>query len=576
MLQRFPTDTFLLGGAILALVLSTFSRSLVAFLGAPAAVNFLHFPVVTGLFLLSLRSVGRAAAPVYFGSAVLFLIYVASAAINGAGAVNAIAGFLILAEPFLLFAVLINSRPRASSIRRFGWWLLFFAVVQIPIAYAQWPEARAARNLDLVQGTFTGMVVGHHILGGLAMVGAVYLFRWPASLPIFVRWPLIALLFGVVVISDTKQVMLAFLVGYASLLALAVRSVAGASRVAVRLAVLVGAIYIAQWLVGTHSYFHQAANVGSAFFGKFVVFSILVDHFESVANWVIGVGPGHGVTRMGGWLLEKYWHLLEPLGATRTEIAAEAWRASGYFGERSSLFIPLFSWAGIFGDVGVAGVVVYGALLWIAWRFCVDDTCRVIVLSIVCLGFLFEWLEEPNFMLYALAVIGQRWSAASASDTEPAAAKGSLPIVWLVPTGGVHWFAALVELSRRHPRLKVFTARESFARALSGSVDVEVIGRARVMGEDPTAAGYRARLTWVSPRVGLRLWRSRPALVFTNSLGIWTAVAVHSVVGASSLHMKEAHRASTSATRRRGPCFDACSCAGRTLVSAIRKRAGSI
>jgi glycosyltransferase involved in cell wall biosynthesis len=516
--------------ALLALALSTFSRLLVASLGVPSAVNFLHFPVVGGLFLFSLWRLERVAAPIHIGCTALFLIYIVSAWVNGAGAVNAIIGFMLLSEPFLLFAVLVNARPNESSIRRLGWGLLALAVVQIPIALAQWPQAIAARNADLVQGTFTGMVAGHHILGGVAMVGALHLLRWPRTCPGWIRWPLAALLFGVVVISDTKQVMLAFLVGYAVVRASSLRSVAQASRWAVRIAVLILGVYVAQRLAGTHTYFHQIGNVISGFAGKLVVFPILVDHFDSIANWVFGVGPGHGVSRMGGWLLEKYWHVLEPLGATRTEIAAEAWQASGQLGHRSSFFIPLFSWAAIFGDVGVAGVAVYGALMWLTLRrFCVDDTGRIMVVSIFCLGLLFEWLEEPNFMLYALAVIAQSWLASSlTSDTEtsPPFMKDSLRIAWLLPMGGLHWHPALVELGRRCPGLKVFTARESFARELEPNVDVEVVGRARVVGADPIAPGYRARLTLVSPRILVQLFRFRPALVFTNSFGIWTTVAI--------------------------------------------------
>lgn len=525
-------DVFLLDVAVVALILSTLSRLLVAFFGLPAAVNFLHFPAVVGLFLFSLRRVGRLAAPIYAGCGGLFFVYVLSAVVNGAGAVNAVLGFSILAEPFLLFAVLLDVELDSRSIRRLRGWLVALAVVQIPIAFAQWPRALAENNADLVQGTFTGMVAGHHILGGVAMVGALYVLAASGTRAVRMRWTLAAPLFAIVVISDTKQVMLAFLAGYVVLRALRVRNAAQASKFAIRAGALVVGIYVAQWLVGTQGYFYHAQTVLAGFAGKFVVFPILSGHFDSIWNWLFGVGPGHGVARLGGWLLEKYWHVLAPLGATRTGIPAQVWGASGPLGDRSSFFIPLFSWAGIFGDVGLGGILVYGALLWTTFRrFCVDDTCRVMVISIVCLGFMFEWLEEPNFMLYAMAVIAQRWRESSAAPGEqPLAAtrsaNGSLRVAWLLPTGGVHWYPVLVELGKRFPRLKVFTARASFAQELGRDVDVEVVGRARVFGEEPVAPGYRAKLTWASPKILVRLCRFRAALVFTNSFGLWTMIAV--------------------------------------------------
>lgn len=317
--------------AILALAIATVSRLLEAHLGFPRAVNWLHFPIVGLAFALSLGRLYDSAPSLLAANLALLGAFIVGASINGAGAINAALGFALLAEPFLLYTALVAANPPASSIRTLGRWLLALAVVQIPPCPAVLPAVRP----DRVQGTFPGMGTGHHVMGAIALTGALYLNRSFTPQPAWLGWVLSGLLLALPVLSDAKQVMLAFL------------------------------------------------------------------------------GPGHGVSRLGGWLLETYWSVLEPLGATRTGIAAEAWAANAREGPASSLFAPLFSWAGIFGDIGIAGLAAYGWLLWLVYRRSADDFSRLLVLAVVALGFCFDWLEQYNFMLYALAVLAERSLAGS-------------------------------------------------------------------------------------------------------------------------------------------------------------------
>ncbi|NJM77903.1 MAG: hypothetical protein HC852_21680, partial [Acaryochloridaceae cyanobacterium RU_4_10] len=49
---------------------------------------------------------------------------------------------------------------------------------------------------------------------------------------------------------------------------------------------------------------------------KFAAFRIVPKYFPTSLSWWFGLGPGHTVGRLGGWMLENYWELLSPLGAT--------------------------------------------------------------------------------------------------------------------------------------------------------------------------------------------------------------------------------------------------------------------
>ena len=291
-----------------------------------------------------------------------------------------------------------------------GWWVLSLCLVQIPVALMQWPRALAAYDADLVQGTFEGMGPGHHVMGALAMIGGLYLLHSFRTVRWWVAWPLALMLFSLVVMSDSKQVILAFFVAYALLRGRTVRTPAAAVGLSGRLLLGVAVIYVVLTYAGKAGYFTSITLVLQGFLNKLAVFPLLANHFDSLAQWLFGLGPGHGVSRMGGWLIDHYWSVLEPLGGTRTGIGAEAWKASLPYSARSSVFALLYSWAGVFGEVGLAGFALYAALYWYTYRrLCVDDLSRLILLSVAVLGFLFEWLEEPNFMLFAFAVIAQKW-----------------------------------------------------------------------------------------------------------------------------------------------------------------------
>jgi hypothetical protein len=404
---------------ILTLAVATFSRALEAGLGLPRAVNWLHFPMVGALFLVSLRRVRPPARPFYAALIALLAVFVVSGLVNRAGAVNVVAGYALLAEPFLLLAVLVNTRASRRSVEILGWSLLLLIVAQIPIALYQW-FFLAAGNPDRVQGTFTGMGAGHHVLGALSLITALSLLRDFTLRPRWLEWPLAALLLALVVLSDSKQPLLALFLAFVALRGSRVRSAAQAARLAGQTAMLLLAIYAAQRWFGSDRYFHMAGTVALGFANKFTVFPLLIERFETPMQWLTGIGPGHGVSRMGGWLLEHYWNVLEPLGATRTDVAEAAWRASQPYEKLSSFFATLTSWAGIFGDLGLAGLFVYARLVWLTYRrLCLDDLSRLILLGVVLLGLFFEWLEEYNFMLIVLSLLAQRWLAQGDREETP-------------------------------------------------------------------------------------------------------------------------------------------------------------
>lgn len=513
---------------IATLAFMMFSSVAEVWLGLPRLANFAHLPLVLLLFLVSLRRLTAAARPLAVGCLLLAAVFLLSAMVNEAGLINAVVGYLLLCEPLLLLTVLVNSRPRRFEVRQLGRALLFLGLAQVPFALAQTPIAIQYQDSDLVKGTFVGMVVGHHIAGSIALAGAAFVLSAFSVRPYWLQWLLALLLFLVTILSDSKQAIAAALA--AAILAWAVRAGRGSGRVAgaAGLTVAIGAVLVIFAVLYPQAYFFHLGYVWLGLVGKLAVVPLLASHFESAWQWLLGVGPGHGVSRLGGWLLERYWTVLGSLGATRGEIATLAWGISGRYGHVSSIFSPLFSWAGVFGEIGLAGLLAYLLmLLHIFRRFCVDELSRGLLLALLPLGLLFEWLEEPHLTLYLMAVIAQRWLAQQAAMQAVSESEDAPRLAVLVPAIAFAWHPFLAAMAQRFPQMRVFLGEWSgYARGLDGSFTVEVVGRQRALGQDLSATGYRTWFTYASPRIVPRLLSYRPDVVFTHSFGVWSLAAI--------------------------------------------------
>ncbi|MDY7023576.1 MAG: hypothetical protein SWJ54_19865, partial [Cyanobacteriota bacterium] len=151
---------------------------------------------------------------------------------------------------------------------------------------------------------------------------------------------------------------------------------------------------------------------GEATLLKTATFRIVPTFYDSVLHPWLGLGPGHTVGRLGGWMLGQYDSLLRPLGSTRHIASIEVWRAVGasWLGDQSSMFSPLFGWAGIWGDLGWLGLISFLYIWWVVWRrLCFDDVSKFLALTPMVFGLIFTQMEEPGYMLYVGSIIALRW-----------------------------------------------------------------------------------------------------------------------------------------------------------------------
>lgn len=386
--------------------------------GLPGITKFMHFSLTLVCFVIILPHINSERSKTLLYGLILLLWAIAvSALINSAGLINVILDYLILSEPFILLILVINPRMSQQSVKRWRLCLVALVLVHSAMAYYQFVTVGFV-NPDFVKGLFLEQGAGHHVAGAIALTAAIYLWaRLEAPIPI--RLMICLLLTGVVIISDSKQVVAVFLLSLCANLLAAQRSLKVIVRYSVLGLLAMGVFFIAAYtifpalLLGT-----QLDRISDGLAIKASIVPLIISNYTSPLNWVFGLGPGHTVGRLAE-LLPDYFRELERFGATisPTTQSAVYLRESNYLSQMtagakagSSLWSPFFSWAGNWGDLGILGVGIYLSLWIFVYRtFCIDDVSRFFLFNVLIFGLVFGWIEEPGYILFVAAIIGINW-----------------------------------------------------------------------------------------------------------------------------------------------------------------------
>ncbi|MEM7796030.1 MAG: hypothetical protein AAF579_16450 [Cyanobacteria bacterium P01_C01_bin.118] len=416
---------------------SAFFPRLLASMGVPSIINFIHFGVIPGAFLITIfttktRDKKRINVVWQLLTAMtLFLIcMLASATLNSAGIANIVLQFLFQAEPFMLLAAILALPLSGERLRRFQYWVLGFAAFNLLLAIAQsillpiglYPRPVGGTLQDNIGGVFGGGggSAANYIACTVSFYVGLYFFNQFKHLKLWMRiLPLVGAIYQIQ-ISDSKQVFLALVVGWGLL---AVTKVERPDRLLIYLSLFVTLIAVFAWaLLNIDAEILKPYQNwidrpiwgwdGLAARTKFAAFRIIPNHFESPLNWLFGLGPGHTVTRLGGWVMRDYESLLQPLGATIHPVSAQVFNVvlTTYLAQESTVYFPLFTWAGIWGDGGIIGLITYLFMGFIVWKqVCVDDFGKFLLLSTVAFGCILTQMEEPGHMLTIACLLGLRW-----------------------------------------------------------------------------------------------------------------------------------------------------------------------
>jgi hypothetical protein len=426
--------SYIQSSTLLLLAFATvFFPRLLDTLGAPSLVNFFHFFVVPFAFVVALfqtRTTNRnqisISKELLLGLFLLLGVMLASAFLNKAGFINVILNYFLLAEPFMFLLGITCIPMSPKSFERFRGWIVKFSCFHIFLALSQQvllsvgilKATTLSVAADNIQGVFYLSGSGHVVGASVSVSFGLYYFISAKNSPLWLRFSVIFAAFLQLLFADAKQVLLVCFVSWGILILLKVKDIGKTLQYLIA-AILFGCIF--WWCVQNIELF-RAFKIwirpeiygpqGEATLLKSASIRIIISHYTSPWNWLLGLGPGHTVGRLGGWMFPKYWDLLRPLGATIHPASQEVWDAvwSSWLGKASSMFSPLFGWAGIWGNIGFLGLGAYLYLASIVWRrIAIDDFSQFSVLNVIVNGFIFSQMEEPGYMIVVAGLIALQW-----------------------------------------------------------------------------------------------------------------------------------------------------------------------
>lgn len=423
---------------------TVFFPRLLTYFGAPKPLNFAHFilvPVIVGIVLLTTRVKDRRQVSIsgelIFALGILLASMIASALVNNAGVVNVFLQFMFNGEPFLFLIALMAIPLAGDSLKRFRHWIAGFCLFNLVLALAQsvllpigiYPGAEGGQLIaDNTAGVFAspGGSAGNYISATVSIYFSLYFFNTFKTVPRWIRIVVVISAFYQTYISDSKQVFVALLIGW---LLVVLTKLENPGKILLYLIPIVLFVAIFSWaLVNTDVEFldpyRNFTTNRTGLYGpdgqatrlKTAAFRIIPSYYTTPLNHFFGLGPGHSATRLGGWFLRNpvYQKLLVPLGATIHPAPYVFWdlieSRDGWLARDSTMWFPMFTWVGLWGDLGLVGLVAYlyvGSVVW--RRVCVDDFCKFLLLSTAVFGFILTQMEEPGQTLTIACLIGLRW-----------------------------------------------------------------------------------------------------------------------------------------------------------------------
>lgn len=440
-----------------------FPRFFVTTFNFPSPINFAHFliiPAIVGIIILNARIQDRKqiiiAIELSVGLGILFTVMVASAALNQAGLVNVFISYMLLAEPYIFLLAFVLVPLNGEEIQQFRNTIMIFGLINFLIAVAQfilipagiWPKPEGGTFEDNVTGVFGGGggSAGNYISCTITVYFGLYFAMTYKRAPTWLK--VVAIFAGHYqnVISDSKQVLLALAGG---LILLIFTKFNQLRKLILYTVLAVVSIYALYWAIYNIDLTFLAAFKnwldrdglfgpdGEATITKLAAFRIIPNYYDNPLDWLFGLGSGHGASRLGGWILRDYANMLLPLGATihpaSQELVSYSWNS--WLVNESTVYFPLFTWAGIWSDIGIVGLISYLFLAFITWRrLCVDDFCKYLMLSTAFFGLIITQMEEPGQVLTVAVLLGLRWQEAQHRERKKAALLADEnPVIPVVP-----------------------------------------------------------------------------------------------------------------------------------------------
>ncbi len=387
----------------------------------PIALTF-AIALIGTLVALSQQKITRASFYLFSGMFFFSAIALVSAIVNRTGLINWIIDVLLFLGPIAWFTVGTQLIWDRKILYWFTRGVLSLCWLHVFLAYFQ--SLVLHNDVDHVEGLFIGMGVGAHCAGALSVILSLYylyglLERQRKDAPRFLLVTAVLFSSYVVVLADAKQIVVVFLVALSSAIICTqryYRNLWYKIKSWLFLLFIIGMIVLLK--VTSFPALSTWLKFPKLYTGlclKLQVFPIIFHYFASWGQFFVGTGPGNTVTKLS-FLLDKYWDMISALGGTPSALRETIWIIQESHPLTNHLtgtsgFSLFFSWAGLWGDLGFLSVIVYGWLWYVIWSAFPkrDWFSKTLILMAVMLGFVFNWLEEPQFMIAIISMLLIHW-----------------------------------------------------------------------------------------------------------------------------------------------------------------------
>lgn len=395
-------------------------------------LNLLHFgmvPFVCAIAVFTTRTRDAKQISICFsllgGLLALLTAIIASAVWNDAGLINAVVSFMMLGEPFMFLLAMTCIAMTSQALERIRKFFYVSILINFLLAAAQKPlidlgylYAEGFTGTDGCGGVFFVSGAGNYLSATVSLMFALYLFSKGKSILLWQKLTVALATVWHILFSDSKQLVLAFGVAWMILVLVNVKDIGKTLKLLIGI-ILIGfiGVWLAQNVEALAAYTAWArpelyGSDGLAWYAKFYSIRLIFSHYDSPLNWLLGLGPGHTVSRLGAWFLRDYNSILGPLGSTSTTIGQQSMQfvANFWLTSGSSLFSPVFGWAGIWGDLGFLGIGAYLYLGYLTWQhFALNDILKLNLLAVLVIGCIFTQMEEPGYMISVAFILGLNW-----------------------------------------------------------------------------------------------------------------------------------------------------------------------
>ena len=101
-------------------------------------------------------------------------------------------------------------------------------------------------------------------------------------------------------------------------------------------------------------------------------------------------------------------------------------------------------------------------------------------------------------------------------------------IAWLLPSAVFYWHPMLGELAKIFPQTTAFSAYKwlGYAQGYEDSFNVEVLGERKVVPIIKDSKSYGTNFSYLPLNIVNRLLKFKPSVIFSNSFGLWTLLAL--------------------------------------------------